>query len=207
MPNWCSNGVSISHADTSKIARLAEAMREGKFLNSVIPVPEDLQITAGFLGDTEAQKELERKTAENLDKHGYGNWYDFCTGRWGTKWDVDCQGVDVSEDGTNVTASFESAWAPPMGVYEELVDQGYSVTAYYYEPGMAYVGKFEDGVDECLEYGGENSKTVRDAIGEELDDYFGISESMAEYEEDEEEEELTEWYKEGVDKNNLEPHK
>ena len=205
MPNWCSNGVSISHKDPAKIRALADAMSAGKFLNHVIPVPEDLQITAGFLGDTEAQKELERKTAENVAKHGYGNWYDFCTARWGTKWDVDCEGVEVSDDGTTVTASFESAWAPPMGVYEMLVDEGYSVRAYYYEPGMAYVGKFEDGIDECLEYGGETSKTVRDVIGEELDDYFGISESMAEYEE--EEEELTEWYKDGVEQNGLEPHK
>ena len=95
-----------------------------------------------------------------------------------------------------------------MGVYEELVAQGFSITAYYYEPGMGYVGKYEDGYDECYDYSGHNSKTVVDVIGEELDEMFGISESMAEYEEEnEEEEELTEWYKEGVDKNNLEPHK
>jgi hypothetical protein len=44
------------------------------------------------------------------------------------------------------------------------------------------------GDDDCIEYGGETSKTVRDLIGEELDDEYCISESMAEWEEDNEDE-------------------
>ena len=187
MPNWCANGVTITHKDPAKIAAMAEAMREGKFLNHVIPVPEDLQITAGFLGDTEAQKELEAKERENLAKYGVKNWYDFCVNRWGTKWDVDCQSVDVSADGLTVQASFDSAWAPPIGIYEYLVDDGFEVEAFYYEPGMCFVGKWDNGDDECYEYGGETSKTVREAIGAELDDYFCISEDMAQWEDENEE--------------------
>ena len=188
MPNWCSNGVEISHDDPFKIKALADAMMEGKFLNHVIPVPADLTETmAGSYGDDEKQKALEAKEQANLEKYGAKNWYDFCVARWGTKWDVDCNGVEVSEDGKTVTASFESAWSPPTGVYEELVDLGFQVVGYYYEPGMAYVGKYDNGIDECLEYGGENSKTVRDAIGEELDDYFNISEDMAMWEDENEE--------------------
>lgn len=190
MPNWCSNGVTITHNDPAKIAALAEAMREGKFLDHVIPVPEDLQIVAGRVGadDNPDQIALERKSAENIRKYGAANWYDFCVNHWGTKWDVTCDGgVEVTDDGLTVNASFDSAWSPPVGVYAELVEQGYAVTAYYYEPGMGYVGKWEDGIDECHDYSGTDSKTVRDEIGEELDDYFGISESMAEYEEENEE--------------------
>ena len=206
MPNWCSNGVTVSHSDPFKIKALADAMLEGKFCNHVIPVPEDLQITAGYLGDEAAQKELERKTAENVEKYGYGNWYDFCVAKWGTKWDVDCHNVDVSEDGTTVDASFDSAWSPPMGIYEMLVDLGFEVTAYYYEPGMGYVGKYVDGCDECYDYGGETSKTVRDVIGDELDDYFDISNSMAEYEEENEElDELQEFLEEGAEVKRLTP--
>ena len=208
MPNWCSNGVTITHEDTAKIAALAEAFKEGKFCNHVIPVPEDLQIVAGRVGadDNAEQIELERRTKENIEKYGAGNWYDFCVSRWGTKWDVtDECGVDITNDGRTMSASFESAWSPPCGVYEELVDQGYEVIAYYYEPGMGYVGKWEDGIDDCHEYGSENSKTVRDAIGEELDDYWGISESMAEWEE-ENMDEVQEWYEDGVEKKGLEPH-
>jgi hypothetical protein len=209
MPNWCTNGVTISHTDPAKMAALAEAMKAGKFLNHIIPVPEDLQIVAGRVGadDNPDQIELERKTQENIQKYGAGNWYDFCVNRWGTKWDVDCEGMmDVSDDGLTINASFDSAWAPPCGVYEAMVEDGYDVVAYYYESGMCFVGKWDNGCDDCYDYSGENSKTVRDAIGEELDDYFGISESMAEYEE-EQEDELQEWYEDGVEKKGLEPHK
>jgi hypothetical protein len=81
-----------------------------------------------------------------------------------------------------------------------LVEQGFEVVLYYYEPGMGYCGKWEDGFDEYYEYSGENSKTVRAAIGSDLDDMFGISESMAEYEADnEEDEDLTEWLKDGIE--------
>jgi hypothetical protein len=43
---------------------------------------------------------------------------------------------------------------------------------------------------------------VRAAIGDDLDDMFGISESMAEYEAENEQEELTEWIRDGVEQNN-----
>jgi hypothetical protein len=68
------------------------------------------------------------------------------------------------------------------------MELGFEITAYYYEPGMCFVGKWENGCDDYYEYGGETSATVREAIGEELDDYFGISEDMAMWEEETEDE-------------------
>ena len=199
MPNWCSNGVTITHEDPAKISALAEAMEAGKFLNHIIPVPEALKETmSGSYGDPEQQALLEAQTKYNIETYGYGNWYDFCVARWGTKWDVDCQGtLSLSNDGLTVEASFDSAWSPPIGVYEKMLEQGYDVTAYYYESGMAYVGKWDNGYDDCYELGGETANTVRSVIGDELDDYFNISESMADYEA--EAEELTEWIKDGVE--------
>jgi hypothetical protein len=88
------------------------------------------------------------------------------------------------EDANTVTLSFESAWAPPTGAYETMMELGFGVKAFYYEPGMCFVGKWEDGVDDYFEYGSETSDTIRALIGEELDDYFCISESMAEWEEE-----------------------
>jgi hypothetical protein len=67
------------------------------------------------------------------------------------------------------------------------MDLGFEIEAFYYEPGMQFVGKWVDGDDDCYEYGGYDSTTVRDYIGEELDDYFGISESMADWEEENQE--------------------
>lgn len=205
MPNWCSNYVEITHEDPSKIRELAKAMEENRFLDSVIPVPEELKETvAGSFGDEGEQKALEAQTQRNVENYGYGNWYDFCVDRWGTKWDVDCQGqVDVHPDGTTVTASFDSAWSPPLRVYEELVEQGYSVRAYYYESGMGFAGIWDNGDDDCYSDWGD-SQGARDTLPEELDEFFAISESQAEWEaENEETEELTEWIKDGVEKRQL----
>jgi hypothetical protein len=210
MPNWCNNRVSIYHEDRSKVEALVEAIKEGKFCNHVIPVPEDLQIVAGRVGDDSdpAQQELERNTKANLEKYGVANWYDFCVNYWGTKWDIDPydpEDVKIDEHGA-IEFGFDSAWSPPVGIYEALVEQGFEVEATYYEPGMAYVGRYDNGYDECIEFSGETSATVRDVIGEDLDDEYGISESMAEYE-DENKDELELWYEEGVEKKGLEPHK
>lgn len=200
MPNWCQNSVTITHEDPAKMSALVEAMNANKFCNFAIPVPTELSETiSGAYGDSDKQAELEAQTARNIETHGYGNWYDFCVNRWGTKWEVDTQS-SVDFDGQTVNASFDSAWSPPCGVYEALVEQGYDVVAYYYEPGMGYLGKYDNGCDETYEISGETSKTVRAVIGAELDDMFNISESMAEWEaENEDEEELTEWIKDGID--------
>jgi hypothetical protein len=82
MPNWCNNNLTLTHEDPAMILRAKEALDRGEFLNEFIPVPEDLKITSGFLGDGDAQKELERQTKANVEKYGYGNWYDYCVGEW-----------------------------------------------------------------------------------------------------------------------------
>ena len=205
MPNWCSNHITVRGTDPVAIKRLADAFDAGEFCGAVVPMPEELNITSGRLGDGAEQRELEAKSAANLEKHGYANWYDFNVAKWGTKWEIGGNGNEAErdEDGLGFSAPFDSAWSPPIAVCEALVEQGFEVVLYYYEPGMGYCGKFEDGSDDYYEYSGENSNTVRAAIGSDLDDMFGISESMAEYEAENEQEELTEWIKDGAEKKAL----
>jgi len=205
MPNWCSNHITVRGTDPVAIKRLADAFDNGEFCGAVVPMPEELNITSGRLGDGAEQRELEAKSAANLEKHGYANWYDFNVAKWGTKWEIGGNGNEAErdEDGLGFSAPFDSAWSPPIAVCEALVEQGFEVVLYYYEPGMGYCGKWEDGSDDYYEYSGENSNTVRAAIGSDLDDMFGISESMAEYEAENEEEELTEWIKDGAEKKAL----
>ena len=205
MPNWCSNHITVRGTDPVAIKRLADAFDAGEFCGTVVPMPEELNITSGRLGDGAEQRELEAKTAANLEKYGFANWYDFNVAKWGTKWEIGGNGdtAEIEDDGLSFSATFESAWSPPTGVCEALVEQGFEVTLYYYESGMGFVGKWEDGFDDYYEFSGENSTTVRAAIGDELDDMFGISESMAEYEAENEEEELTEWIKDGAEKKAL----
>ena len=199
MPNWCNNNLTLTHEDPAMIQRAYDALERGEFLNEFIPVPADLQITSGYLGSGDEQKELERKTAENREKYGYGNWYDYCVGEWGTKWDVGGQGQsDIHPDGKMLHTSFDSAWSPPINAYEKLVEMGFGVEAMYYEGGMGYAGAFSNGADEELVLDGMSADEVEQNYPE-LDECFGISESMREYEA-ENEEELTAWIKDGAEK-------
>ena len=202
MPNWCNNTLTLTHEDPTMITRAKEALDRGEFLNEFIPVPADLQIVAGSVGNGDEQKELERKTAENRDKYGYGNWYDFCVGEWGTKWDVGGDGQsDIHPDGKMLHTSFDSAWSPPVNAYEKLVELGFGVEAMYYEGGMGYAGAFSNGTDEELNLEGMSADEVEQNYPE-LDECFGISESMREYEA-ENQEELTAWIKDGAEKKAL----
>ena len=185
MPNWCQNAVSIRHEDPTKIQALAAAMREAQFLGTVIPVPQDLLETiAGHYNDEQTQKDLEIAQAYNIKTYGFANWYDFCVSRWGTKWEVDCHSVEVSEDGCEINAVFDSAWSPPVGVYQALLDQNFAVVGRYYEPGMAFAGEWNNGFDNSYDLSDLKSHEVREMIGEDLDDALAISESMAMWEED-----------------------
>ena len=176
MPNWCNNTVTIQHNDPAKIAALSEAIQNGDFCKFVKPIPEALKDTTAPNSDANAKALIE--------EYGYSDWYDYCVNEWGTKWDVsDEGGLDI--DGDTITFSFDSAWAPPIGIYEQLAADGYEVDAMYHEPGMCFVGRFIGGEDFCIGYEDESSDTVREAIGEELDDYYGISEQLAEYEDEE----------------------
>jgi hypothetical protein len=157
------------------IKRAAKALSEGTFLQEFIPCPAELIEAVANLTTNEAL----------VAKHGYSSWYDFNVANWGTKWDVSSDNVEIQDPNT-LTAGFDSAWAPPTRAYEQLLDLGFEVEAFYYEPGMQFVGKWDNGDDDCYEYGGQTSETVRDYIGEELDDYFCISESMVDWEEDQE---------------------
>jgi hypothetical protein len=187
------------------IVRAKEAFAEGRFLDEFIPVPEDLKIVAGSVGDPDEQAKLEAQTRANVERHGYGNWYDFCVGEWGTKWDVgNGSGIQTWDD-HELVVYFDSAWSPPIEAYGRLVDLGFSVYATYYEPGTAFAGIWQDGYDDFYNLSGMDSGDVKQQLPPELDDAFGISESMAEYEA-ENEDEVTTWYKEGVESTGLEPH-
>jgi hypothetical protein len=204
MPNWCNNNLTLQHEDPAMITRAAEALERGEFLAEFIPVPEQLQIVAGSVGDPDEQRKLEAQTKRNVEELGYGNWYDYCVGEWGTKWDVGADGTtDVHPDGKMLHTYFDSAWAPPVRAYEKLTEMGFTVGAMYYEPGMAYCGTWDSETgDNEYNLEGMSADQVADELPSELDEAFGISECIREYEE-ENEEELTEWIKEGAEKTGL----
>jgi hypothetical protein len=210
MPNWCNNTVEIGHEDPAKLKALVESYNDGKFCSFAIPVPESLNIVAGRVGDDSDPKQIDLEAQEkrNLEIHGYSNWYDFCVNEWGTKWDCGGDGdqIELEPEQDNTTLCFDSAWAPPTGVYQALMDQGFRVRAYYYEPGMCFAGIYDENGDDYYDLSDMNSAEVADTLPSELDEMFGISECMAEYEEAEKDD-VEVWYEEGVEKTGLTPHK
>ena len=200
MPNWCNNNLVLEHDDPAMIKRAYDALERCEFLQEFIPVPKELTETiSGSYGDEEKQAALEAQTRANIEKYGYGNWYDYCVNEWGTKWDVGEQGCsDIHPDGKMLHTSFDSAWAPPVNAYQKLEALGFRVEAQFYESGMAFAGTYSDGNCDDFSLEGMSADEIEQNYPE-LDDCFGISKSIREYEA-ENEEELTAWIKDGKEK-------
>lgn len=190
MPNWCSNTLTLKHEDPAMIKRVTESVGRGELFAEFVPVPEELKITAGTMTADEAVQ-----AKKNMESHGYANWYDYCVNEWGTKWDVDAD-IHLATD-NSVDLSFESAWSPPIGWYEKMMGLGFYVDAYYYEPGMNFCGRWEEGNDEYYEIP-STSEATKEYIPSDIDDMFGISDYQYEYEQ-ENREELTQWIEDGVE--------
>lgn len=135
----------------------------------------------------EKGQEIADLVKSNLETYGFSNWYDWCVANWGTKWDVEGgkDFVTVSSDGLSASLRFDSAWVPPTAWYAKIAAQGFNVTAYYWEPGCNFCGMWQNESDNCFEIAG-NSDWVEANIPHELNEAMGISETMSEWEQDNE---------------------
>src|SRR5271155_1321112 len=75
------------------------------------------QLREHFDTDPEVRKQADRYKA-NFDKYGYTYWYDWRLDQWGTKWNVD--DPVVSDEGNALTITFDTAWSPPLPIFEKL---------------------------------------------------------------------------------------
>ena len=176
MPNWTNNSLSLSHTDPAMIKKAAAALKAGDFLKTFIPIPEELKET------TAPAKEGSPSVIYNGQE--YTDWYMFCVNEWGTKWDVDAYNdAEISEDGTELTVSFDSAWSPPVEAYRKLEEQGFEVEALYFEPGMGFCGEYSDGFDESYEISG-NADDVDAEIPAHINEAFSIAENIRMWEDD-----------------------
>jgi hypothetical protein len=167
MPNWCNNEVTLRHKDPAMIERAVKAYQEGKFLNEFIPMPQEL-----------------------LEGTGDG-WYGWAVSNWGTKWDVGGRNEFIEQpDANTIELRFDSAWSPPIEAYNQLVEMGFEIEAFYNEFGMAFAGSYtgagEEVYDDCIEYGGWSADTIREELPD-LDQRFGISECLEEIQAENEE--------------------
>ncbi len=199
MPNWCSNNISVKGPKAKIEALYQEIKGKGEVLNVIRPRPESLDITSGWVGadDSPEQKALVEKQEANLKEHGHKDWYSWSVANWGTKWDIDPEGLELNQqvagsDEAEISGWFESAWSPPIEAFEKYAENNSDVSIYlsYNEPGMCFVGSFtaEDGEsygEDTIDYSEADHKTVREVIGDHYDDEWGISDSMAEWAEEE----------------------
>jgi hypothetical protein len=72
---------------------------------------------------------------------------------------------------------------------EKFMDLGFRVKLFYYESGMCFAGIYDENGDDYYELSDMTAAEVAESLPEELDEMFGISENMAEWEEEKEEEE------------------
>ena len=169
MPNWCENKLTISHEDTDVIDNLMAQVRaddNGNLFNYIKPMPENT--FRGMLGENE-RKECKEK--------GIPNWYDWSFTNWGTKWDA--AHLDWHQlDEHTVEFNFDTAWSPPIPVYEALAEQGYQVEAYYLEYGVGFAGQWHfDGEF----YQDESVSIYKEQIPTDIDEVFGITEQLSEW--------------------------
>ena len=154
-------------------------------------------------------KELRDTTADGskdeamIKKHGFSDWYGWAVENWSTKWDIHefygdvCDRNYINDDESEISFGFDSAWAPPIGAYENFIaeNSNVSIRATYYEGGCDFMGIWDNGIDDCWTIAdtapkGSTDKFWKTSAGKELDDLYGISENMAEYEAQQEEERI-----------------
>ena len=140
MPNWCYNTVSVSHDDPAMIQRFIKATEDECLLNEFHPMPEELK---GTTSPSPTNDSL-------VEKYGASDWYSWSVNNWGTKWDITNAYVGC-DDEKSATASFDTAWSPPIEFYEKLVELGFDVDATYTEEGMGFAGHYVNGDDEYID--------------------------------------------------------
>ena len=194
MPNWCDNNITITGPNKiiDKIDKIvAEEGSTDGLLQFMYPMPDELRDTTA---DGSKRKNLQKK-------YGHDDWYSWAVENWSTKWDISefygIERIAIGDDESELSFGFSSAWAPPLGAYENYINENSNVTirATYYEPGCDFMGIWDNGEDICYEVStiapkGSTDNFWSSADGKELDDLYGITESMAEQEEQLEEERI-----------------
>ena len=185
MPNWCNNHVTLQHNDAAMIDRVVTGLEGNGLFGEFLPCPAELSGQQSPFKGTEA--EGQRLT----EAYGANNWYDWCVRNWGTKWDVNTEDFGYTRPNlTKIKFGFDTAWSPPIAFYEHLATLGFTIEAMYNESGMAFAGTVtNDGqeiFDDFYDYSDMDSDEAEKNLPEELNEFFCISETMAEYEDENE---------------------
>jgi hypothetical protein len=163
MPNWCNNSLEISHSDPAMMKRVEKAFKKGGLFQAFVPMP---------LALVNTEKPCEPD--DNLiSQYGASNWWDWRLDNWGCKWDTSEDSFfSLSDDGLSGSASFETAWCPPIKFYQKLREMGFTIFAVYIEDGMGFAGSFDGETENYIDDYNElfSDKNWRDDLPELLVD-------------------------------------
>lgn len=186
MPNWCNNTIEIQ-GPSEYIDGFEQFLNEnnGKdWFDFFLPCPQELKDVGNV--------SLNTTNEQLIEKYGYSDWYSWSVDNWGVKWNCDAQDWH-RDDPNSIRFWFDSPWGPPTSLYEKISNGDFGddlhVFAHYHEEGMAFVGYFDDGIDESYEYSDLDSL---DSIPEYILDEWNIREMLEERAEWEDEEEIDE---------------
>lgn len=135
MPNWCSNSIVIE----GPRQQILDLWNRSQSIN---------ESSNGPMGLLEAMVPL-------------GEWnYEQAVSRWGTKWDLDTDGLEfigsIGGERAAIIGHADSAWSPPIEAFEEFARDPNNTECYleigYFEPGMSFIGYWNsiEG-DRCWE--------------------------------------------------------
>ena len=180
MPNWCNNTITLTGPKEKITAIYNKAKEDNALLQQLKPMPTELE-------GTTSPAPKEGKVQPLVD--GHDNWYDWRVENWGTKWDVDMDGLELSDDGTTINGWFDSAWSPPIHAYEYFLteNEDCSISSLYYEGGMDFAGKWEDFADMMVTPGDFTADEMEDpnsGLIYDINENFNMSEYVREYEEE-----------------------
>ena len=128
---------------------------------------------------------------------GDQDWYMWNVNNWGTKWDICDVYIDNAAEPDSITFNFSTAWAPPVEAFTTwaFADGRVQFSLEYWEPGCGFVGE--------TTYDGEYLDTNDVDSRADPEEYKRIASEVWGYEEWDEPEPLTEWYKSGVEDKGL----
>jgi len=145
MPRLVQNSVVFNHTDANKIAALAKVFDEnGEIFQHLRPAPEN-----------------ERE-----------NSYKWCETNWGT---IDDVGEAVCCDASDnwLKCEFETAWSPPLALFDYLCAQGWCIECKYIDNVGGYVGRYDNGAHECFEIRDVNN--MPDNLKQLIIEYCGFN--------------------------------
>ena len=121
MPNWCFNCAEFKFPNNELYNKFIEAIKTKNLFSTFAELP------------------------CGKDENGEYNWdFQFAIECWGTKWEPEEIYYNEGVETLTISASFDTAWAPPLQFYEKLnKTYGICVVAQFYESGVEMFGSWD----------------------------------------------------------------